>query len=381
MNRTTLLPVAAALLAFRVLGADPSPARDLLIQAADRALQLKPPSVMDKAKMPPSGDKHDYMSVGPYWWPDPSKPQGLPYIRRDGEVNPGYHSNDYDRRPLGELISAVSTLSLAFRETREERYARGAVKLLRVWFLDPATRMNPNLNFGQAIPGITEGRGIGIIDTLGLASTVQSCQWLETSQAFTSSDRAGLKAWIGAYLDWLLTSKNGREEAAAKNNHGTWYDVQVAAFALYTERPDLARKVAEEAKVERIAAQIEPDGAMPHELARTKSFSYSVMNLRGFFDLADVARSAGVDLWRFQSADGRSVRKALEYLAPYVDPARTWPHEQIAGGVTPEMRVELAVLLRRAALAFGDPKYERIASAAGPGWLTHRAQLIWPSRW
>jgi hypothetical protein len=321
------------------------------------------------------------MSVGPYWWPDPSKPDGLPYIRRDGETNPDRATNAYDRTSLGRVIGAVSTLGLGFKETGDEKYAGHATKLLRAWFLDPATKMNPNLNYGQAIPGITEGRGIGIIDTSGFVGVVKACQWLEKSKAFTEADSKGMKEWIGAYLHWMQTSKNGKEEAAALNNHGTYYDLQAVTFALYAGQKEIARRIVEEAKEKRIAKQIEPDGKMPLELARTKAFTYSTGNLRGLFDLADLAKDLDVDLWRFETPDGRSVRKALDYLAPYVDASKAWPHPQIESGVTRGMRIDLAVLLRRAALIYNEPRYEEMVKAvSGPAWQSNRAQMFWPAR-
>ena len=373
---------AAAAFVVSPLFADATAAREALIKAADRALQTKPVSVMDKKKLPPSGDKHDYLSQAPYWWPDPSKPDGLPYIRRDGETIPSRSTDDFDRTSIGRMIGAVSTLGAGFKETGDEKYAEHATKLLRVWFLDPATKMNPNLNYAQGIPGITEGRGIGIIDTSGLVGVVKACEWLEKSKAFTNADRKGTKDWIGSYLNWMLTSKNGKEEAAAFNNHGTYYDLQAVTFALYTGQKEIAQKIVEEAKVKRIAKQIEPDGKMPLELARTKAFTYSTGNLRGLLDLADLAQELSVDLWRFETSDGRSLRKALDYLAPYVDAAKKWPHEQIdTGGVTQGMRIDLAVMMRRAAIIFKEPRYEEMLKAvAGPAWESNRVQLSWPAR-
>lgn len=275
--------VAIAALVASPLFADANAAREALIKAADRALETKPVSVMDKTKTPPSGDKHDYLSEAPYWWPDPSKPDGLPYIRRDGETIPSRSGADFDRTSLGQMISAVSTLGAAFAETGTEKYAEHATKLLRVWFLDPATKMNPNLNYAQGIPGITEGRGIGIIDTSGFTGVVKACESLEKSKAFTAADRQGMKQWFAAYLDWMMTSKNGKEEAAAENNHGTYFDLQASTYALYTGKKEIARKIVEEAGLKRIAKQIQPDGKMPLELARTKAFTYDTGNLRGLW--------------------------------------------------------------------------------------------------
>jgi hypothetical protein len=376
-----LFLAAVAIAAVSPLFADSTAARQAAIEAGDRALDAKPVSVMDKTKTPPSGNKHDYLSQAPYWWPDPSKPDGLPYIRRDGETIPSRSGAEFDRTAIGRMIGAVTALGSAFQATAEEKYAAHATKLLRVWFLDPATKMNPNLDFAQGIPGITKGRGIGIIDTSGLTGVVKACQSMEKSKAFTEADRKGMKAWFAAYLHWMQTSKNGEEESAALNNHGTYWDLQAVTYAMYTGQQKIARKIVEDAKLKRIAKQIEPDGKMPLELARTKAFTYSTGNLRGLFDLADVAKELGVDLWHFETPDGRGLRKALDYLAPYVDESKKWPHQQIDHGVTLGMRIDLAVMLRRAALVFNEPRYEEMTrGVAGAEWESNRAQLLWPAR-
>jgi hypothetical protein len=356
-----------------------TPALEALIKQADEALRVPASSVMEKKAKPPSGDKHDYMSVGPYWWPDPSKPDGLPYIRKDGETNPSRVDDQTDNATFKRLLGAVPTLALAYRETGREEYAADAAKLLRVWFLDPATKMNPNLNYGQAIPGRMDGRGIGIIDTAGLLEVTQALPWLEKSSAWTKADRGGMKSWFEKYSEWLQTSKNGKEEAEAKNNHGTWYDVQLTALALFTGQIDLARQVVEQAKSKRIATQIALDGKMPEELARTNSLSYTTMNTRAFCNLADLARRVGVDLWNYQTPDGRGIRKAIDFLGPYSDPAKPWTFEQI-GGVKMSSRMDIAVLLRRAALAYNDPRYEAlIAKLPADEVRANRMQILWPA--
>ncbi|NQT88332.1 alginate lyase family protein [bacterium] len=330
----------------------PAAALARLRRDADAALQQKPVSVMDKNIVPPSGDKHDYMSVGPYWWPDPKKKDGLPYIRKDGVVNPERHN--YDNVGMGQMSKAVSALALGRYFTGDERYAEHAVVLLRTWFLDPATRMSPHLEYGQAIPGRCTGRCIGIIDTLGLPHVVDAVGLLAGSEAWTEGDQRGMVEWFRRYLDWLLTSKHGQAEARTRNNHGTWCDVQVASFALFVGRDDVAGDVLRKAATLRIAAHIDPDGRQPHELARTKSWDYSAMNLRGLFALAALGERAGVNLWTYESPDGRSLRKALDYLVPFALGERKWPHKQIKT-LRP---ASVASLLRRGAIAWHEPRYE-----------------------
>jgi hypothetical protein len=324
---------------------------------AQKALSAGPFSVVNKEATPPSGDKHDYMSQAPYFWPDPKSPTGLPYIRRDGERNP--EINKYtDHRNLDQMVEAVQTLALAYYFKGDEIYARRAVQLLRVWFLDERTRMNPNLQYAQAIPGVNTGRGIGLIETRGLTQVVDAIGLLSDSKALTESDRRGLQEWFTKFLNWMLESKNGRDEQAAKNNHGTYYDLQTASFALFLGKKDLARSILEAARQKRIAMQIEPDGRQPLELVRTKAWSYSVGNLDGLMLLARLGENVGVDLWNFQTPDGRSIRRALEYLTPFALDNRKWPDQQI-GEWQPEI---LFPLMRRAATHYRDQQYRALMS-------------------
>jgi hypothetical protein len=336
-------------------------ALEALEEDAKKALAMAPTSVMDKTVTPPGGDKHDYMSQAPYWWPDPAKADGRPYIRRDGERNPEINRiTDHDN--LGRLTSAVATLGLAFALTGRDEYGAQAARLVRVWFLDPATRMNPHLKYGQGIPGINEGRGIGIIETRGLPDMLDGVLLLEGSRHWTASDEAGLQAWMRAYLKWLTESQYGQDEGRNGNNHETWYDVQVAGLALYTGQQEIARRTLEGSRL-RIARQFEPDGRQPRELERTRSWDYSEFNLTAFFNLARLGERVGVDLWTYRTADGRSLRQGLDFLVPYAAGDRKWPDPQITDfrpGV-------IHGLLRRAAVAWNEPKYRALAEKIGGG--------------
>ena len=311
-------------------GTDPfSTAVDSLKTAADRAMLEGPFSVMQKEMVPPSGDKHDYYSRGTYWCPNPDTPDGLPYVRHDGVVNPEYY--DFDSRTLGRMSASVFTLSLAWFYTGFDPYAEKAAELLRTWFLDSATRMNPHLDYGQAIPGRTEGRGIGIIETGNLVKVVNGIGMLKGAEALSESDLQGLKAWFNQYTHWLISSKNGMDERMYFNNHGTSYDSQVATFAIFTGQDSVAKMILDSVGLKRITLQVEPDGSQPFELRRTKAMSYSIKNLRHLIENAILAEHFGMDLWQYESEKGGSIRGALEYLVPFYTDGKEFTYEQIDG--------------------------------------------------
>ena len=350
IDRSTL---QAARQAYSAGGGEFKDAIDALLRDAARALKAQPVSVMQKPEAPPSGDKHDYMSVAPYWWPDSSKPGGIPYIRRDGERNPEYTTLG-DHARLGRMTGNVRTLALAYFIGSDESYADEATEQLRVWFLDPVTRMNPNLNFAQAIKGINNGRGIGVIETYGWRDLIDAIQLLKGSRHWSPTIDRGLTDWFTAYLKWLRESTNGKDESGEKNNHGSAYDVQVASIALYLGKSDLAREVLSRVPKKRIAVQVMVDGSQPLELARTKSWGYSLMNTEALLCLALLGERVGVDLWHYADADGRSIRKAIDFLVPYALGEKPWTWAQIV----PMEREQMYPILRIASVKYGDAGYK-----------------------
>jgi len=303
-----------------------------LIVEADSLLRLPPLSVMMKKTAAPSGDRHDYVSLARYFHPDPSKPGGLPYVERDGITNP--EIGDWDRSKLGETADRVTTLSLAWFFSNDERYAAKAAELLKTWFLDPGTRMNPNFEYAQMIPGVNNGKGrcYGVLDGYSFVDMLQGIALLSGSESWTEQLDSELKSWMGRMLEWILTSPQGLEEAKAANNHSTAYDVQAAAIALYVGRDDLARRIVREFAGRRMFPQIAPDGSQPHEMWRTLSFGYSQYNLSHMIDMFAIARNLGEKIDTLKGPEGQTFYKALDYLAGFLgDGKRDWPGKQIDG--------------------------------------------------
>lgn len=370
------LPGAIAEVKKRLEAGDRSlqQALDALQSDAEKALLVEPPSVTHKTKPGASGDLHDYASQAPYLWPDPNSPTGLPYITRDGQINPESRTAASDQSRVETLGKTVESLALAYAFTGEEKFAAHAARCLSVWFLDPSTKMNPHMNFAQAVPGRNTGRGIGIIEAGGLVEAADAAGLLLNTPSWTPEKTKALHAWLSTFLEWLRDSPHGRAEEAMKQNHGTMYDVRVARIALILGRRELAREIVARAAEKRIAVQIEPDGSQPMELRRTKSFNYSRLNLTGLCALASLGSWVGVDLWRFETSDGRSIRRALEFMLPYVaHPPKPWPYQQIVK----IQHEELAGPFRQAALGYDEPRYETIV-AGFSGMERARFQLLYP---
>ena len=301
-----------------------------LVSLADGDLLLKPPTVMTKEYIPASGSKHDYVSLARYAWPDETQPNGLPYVMRDGVSNP--ELKKFDRNKLSAMANAVYRLSLAYYFSGEEKYAQKATELIRVWFIDKKTKVNPNLRFAQHIPGKADGRCYGVIDAYSYVKMLDGVQLLEKSKSFTQKDSKLLKAWFSQLLKWLLTHPQAIEESYQKNNHATAYDVQVAAYALYTGNKKVFSDIVDNFSKRRIATQIMPDGKQPYELRRTLAFGYSQYNLTHIIDLMLMIKHQGVDFRQYCVSGEHSFFKAMDFLAPYMGKSVSdWPYQQISG--------------------------------------------------
>jgi hypothetical protein len=337
----------------------PNEASKAIIREAEKNLSAILVTVVDKPMTPASGDKHDYMSMGRYWWPNPDTADGLPYIRKDGQTNP--EIDKLDRIPLAKFTRNVYTLSLAYYLSGDERYAAKAVENLRIWFINKKTKMNPNMNFGQTIPGHNngKGRGEGVLDTYSFVEMLEGISLIEKSKKYTNNDREALKTWFTTYLDWMLSSEIGKEEQNAPNNHGVAFDIQVVRFALFVGKDDIARRFINAFAANRIFKQIEPNGAQPLELARTTAFGYSVFNLMHFIDMAMMAKSVNIDVFNAVSPDGRSITKAIEFLLPFQGkPQSQFPYPQIKDW--DKVQTEFCWVLKRADVLLAKTTYKNI---------------------
>jgi len=303
------------------------PAFQKLIGDANLLMSKQPTSVMEKKQTPPSGDMHDYMSLAIYFWPDPSKPDGLPYIRKDGQINP--EVDDYkDKSNMIWMARDVETLALAYYFSDDNKYAEKASQLIHVWFLNEDTRMNPNLNFAQAVKGKNDGRGIGIIESRILTGVVDAVGMIQSSNSWSAKDQKGMEKWFNDFLQWLMTSKNGIEEFKAKNNHGVWYDEQKLSFALFTGNDEIALNTLNSVK-SRLELQMDTTGFFPAEMERTISLHYMAFMLEPLFNVANMASLMNEDFWNYTSPSGRSIKKTFDVMKPYLAKEKDWFGQQI----------------------------------------------------
>jgi hypothetical protein len=338
------LPATAQRPTFNVAAFD----RARILKAANEYLSDAPITITASHSPHSAGGMHDFFSEGDYWWPDPQNPDG-PFVQRDGMSNPANFVEH--RRALMRLSVQVPALAAAWRITRNDRYAKQAARHLRAWFLDPSTRMNPNLQYAQAIHGRFTGRGIGIIDTIHLVEVARAIEVLKDSSALSMTELGGITQWFTDYLRWMTTSKNGIEEREAKNNHGTCWVMQVAAFAQLVGDQKLLAYCRDRFKTVIVPNQIAADGSFPQELRRTKPYGYSLFNLEAMAAICQILSTPADDLWKFES-DGRGLRRAMEYMVPFIRDKKTWP-------LKPDVMYDSEWPMRQSSLLFAGLAFDR----------------------
>ena len=323
--------------------------RARVLKAADQYLSEQPITITASHSPRSAGGLHDFFSEADYWWPDPKDPNG-PYLQRDGMSNPDNFVEH--RRALMRLSVQMPALAAAWKLTHEERYAKHAALHLRAWFLDESTRMNPHLLYAQAIHGRFTGRGTGIIDTIHLVEVARAIEVLEKSKALSATEIKGLKQWFTNYLQWLTTSRNGIEEREAKNNHGTCWVMQVAAFAHLTEDQKLLDYCRDRFKTVLLPNQLAADGSFPQELRRTKPYGYSLFNLEAMATICQILSTPRDDLFTFQTTDGRGFRRAMEFMTPFIANKKSW-------ALKPDVMYDDQWPMRQNSLLFGGVAFNR----------------------
>ena len=296
--------------------------RARVLAAANRYLAQSPQTITAVRAARSAGGLHDFFSEGDYWWPDPQHPDGA-YIRRDGESNPDNFAGH--RRALVRLSVEMPALTAAWKLTGDPRYAALARRHLRAWFVDARSRMNPSLTYAQAIHGVTPGRGTGIIDTIHLVEVARATGVLHRGGALPESELAPIRRWFAEYTRWMTTHPNGVEERDAKNNHGTCWVMQVAAFATLAEDAPALDMCRRRFKTVLVPQQMAADGSFPLELERTKPYGYSLFNLDAMATIAQILSTPSDNLWTFELPDGRGMRRALAFMAPFVEDKSRWP--------------------------------------------------------
>lgn len=270
-----------------------------------------------------AGGLHDFYSEGDYWWPNPDDPQG-PYIQRDGQSNPGNFTAH--RQAMVRFSQIIGTLASAYLLTKNEQYVKHAFTHLRAWFIAEQTYMNPSLLYAQAIKGRVTGRGIGIIDMIQMMEVAQGIRVMESARSVDKEELAKIKNWFAQYLTWVTTHQYGLDERDAKNNHGTCWVMQVAVFAKLTGNQALIEDCKTRFKTILLPNQMEPDGSFPLELRRTKPYGYSLFNLDAMASICHILSDQQENLWEFSLPDGRKLRKAIEFMYPFVANKSSWTY-------------------------------------------------------
>jgi len=323
------------------------------LKKADKILLLDNPTVIDKEIETPSKSKNDYLSISRYWWPDKSKRGGLPWVRRDGDTNPDTQTDAVDRKRLSKMINYVETLSLAYFFSGKEKYATKGIEVIKTWFINKKTKMNPHLQYAQSVPGNPKSRRSGILDGRGIPlRALDGITLISSSKQWTENDQLGINKWLIEYTIWLVYSQTGIAGSEQVNNHGSWYSAQMAALGYYTGDMTIVKNAVDKTKM-RLINQLDVIGAQEHELKRTRSYFYSCFNLDAITRVAIIAEKAGIPFWNY-SSEGKGLSKALSFLLPAANGAE-WEYKTTSKGLE---LAYLAPVLRRVSGRISNPEFE-----------------------
>ncbi|WP_181408155.1 FkbM family methyltransferase [Pararhizobium mangrovi] len=304
-----------------------------IVTAAEDAIGRGPFSVVDKTSLPPSGDIHDYWHPAPYWHPNPNTANQLPYVRKDGVRVEGTQlyeesSDQYDRTRVQRLFDDTTTLVFAHHLTGERRYAQRAAENVRRWFADPETRMSPHLTYSQVRRGHNKdlGQARGIIELKDLYYFLDAVRLVIHTGELAIEDERAFRDWLKEYADWLESSPQGEKERDGNNNHGTYFDVQIASIYAYLGNRDKLRETLTRS-LARLPVQIDEEGVQEEELNRPTSAHYCCFNLQGWVTLLNIYRAYGMDVGSFGQRPLSLLQAAIQWLLE--KDLANWPYQQI----------------------------------------------------
>ncbi len=292
-----------------------------IMDEAEWAMQQQPITITAESSPRSAGGKHDFFSEADYFWPNPANPDG-PYKERDGVTNPDNFLAH--RKAMIRFSKIIGALASAYKLTGDEKYVKHAIIHLKAWFVDPATLMNPNLQYAQAVKGLVTGRNYGIIDTIHFMEVAQGVIVMENASVFDKQTAIDIKQWFSRYISWLNTSKMGLAEKNIKNNHSTCWAMQVASFAKLCNDEVMLDSCRLRYQTVLLPNQMGMDGSFPLETARTKPYGYSIFNLDAMVMLCQILSTPTSDLWKYETPDGKSVKKGITYLYPFIADKNKW---------------------------------------------------------
>jgi len=298
--------------------------REWVLASADTMMNKIPRSVTEAFCERSEGGNHDFYSEGDYWWPNPEDPDG-PYIRKDGMTNP--ENFVLNRQAMREMSMNVATLTAAYKLTQDEMYGMNALYHLHNWFINPETRMNPNMAYAQAIKGRVPGRGVGLIDGIHFVEPAQAIILYRRAGLLSTEEFAQYVSWFDEFLDWIMTHEYGIDERERTNNHGSCWVLQASIYAKLTENEEVLGYCRDRYKTVLLTNQMSPDGSFHLELSRTKPYGYSLFNMDIMASVCHILSTEADNLWTFSLEDGRGMARGMEFITPFIADKSKWAYE------------------------------------------------------